>query len=235
VCSDGRSRASGGDRRVCRFVNHGSTTDLASESDNLHAGYTDARGRRVPVRPAGGGTSFADWGSAFTAACARQDAAARLSYRSTDGERILFQDLVTHHYLPSIAGAAPNTRQNTASHLGTMSGTPVRGGAYAERAVRSQLLPVFGAMTIGAIGPDRRAVTWAGRAHTGQDEPWSLGPTRGKRFPKVVVSRPVFDRLRLYIEAHQRGEQACRRVGSRRRAGRRRARSPGRVRRPGPR
>jgi hypothetical protein len=42
-------------------------------------------------------------------ACARQTEAERLSCRSRDGEKILFRDLVAHHYLPSIADAAPNT------------------------------------------------------------------------------------------------------------------------------
>ena len=98
---------------------------------------------------AGGGRSFADRGAAFIAARVRQDAAVRVSYRGADGERALFWDLVAHHYLPSLAGAAPNTRQNTASHLGGACGTPVRSGVHAQRAVRRQLLLVFGALAIG--------------------------------------------------------------------------------------
>lgn len=54
----------------------------------------------------------------------------------------------------------------------------------------------------------RQAVTWAGCAFTGLEEPWSIGPTKGKRFRKVAVSAPVFDRVRLYIDTHQRAEQA---------------------------
>jgi hypothetical protein len=51
-------------------------------------------------------------------------------------------------------------------------------------------------------------VTWAGREFTGLTEPWSIGPTKGKRFRKVAVSAPVYDRLRLYIDTHQRAEHA---------------------------
>ncbi len=50
----------------------------------------------------------------------------------------------------------------------------------------------------------RQAITWPGRAYSGSDEPWLVGPTKGKRFRKVAVSAPVFDRLRLYLEAHGR-------------------------------
>jgi hypothetical protein len=75
-----------------------------------------------------------------------------LSYRSRDGEKMLFRDLVAHHYLPTIKDAAPNTRKNTASHLPNGTGVPVRKGHYAERAARSQLLFAFGKLPIGAIG-----------------------------------------------------------------------------------
>jgi len=54
----------------------------------------------------------------------------------------------------------------------------------------------------------RQAVTWTGRAYTGGEQPWLLGPTKGKRFRKVAVSPPVFDRLRLHIDAHARGAKA---------------------------
>lgn len=54
----------------------------------------------------------------------------------------------------------------------------------------------------------RQGVTWPGRAYTGGEQPWLLGPTKGKRFRKVAVSPPVFDRLRLYIDAHARGAKA---------------------------
>ena len=54
----------------------------------------------------------------------------------------------------------------------------------------------------------RQAVTWTGRAYTGGEQPWLLGPTKGKRFRKVAVSPPVFDRLRLIVEAHSRGAKA---------------------------
>jgi hypothetical protein len=103
--------------------------------------------------PPDGGKTWSNWGQAFAAACARQAEAERLSYRSRDGEKILFQDLVAHHYLPLIADAAPNTRKNTASHLGDGTGVPVR-GHYSRRAARSQLLFAFGALPIGAIGPN---------------------------------------------------------------------------------
>jgi integrase len=297
----------------------------ADGSTTFYARYTDARGRRTVVAPAGGGKSWTDWGKAFTAACVAQAEAERLSYRSADGERLLFTDLVAHHYLPTLSDAAPNTRKNTASHLGDNTGVPTRKGFYAERAVRSQLLYAFGHLPIGAIGPNevqqwisqmavdgythatirakksllktilqvavdqgwlvdnvvdrtrlpkaveqpdedraitpeewaqirlqlsgegtlllcdltldcglrfeevtalrpmdvvagdernashiwiRQAVTWPGRAYTGCEEPWLLGPTKGKRFRKVAVSPPVFDRLRLYLEAHSRGPKA---------------------------
>ena len=48
--------------------------------------------------------------------------------RSSDGERLLFADLVARHYLPTISDAAPNTRKNTASHLGDNTGVPTRKG-----------------------------------------------------------------------------------------------------------
>ena len=50
----------------------------------------------------------------------------------------------------------------------------------------------------------RQAITWPGRTYSGGDEPWLVGPTKGKRFRKVAVSAPVFHRLRLYIEVHGR-------------------------------
>ena len=111
-------------------------------------------------RPANGGRTvqrsqtWPDWGQAFTAACVAQEEAERLSYRSSDGERLLFADLVARHYLPTLSDAAPNTRKNTASHLGDITGVPTRKGRYAERAVRSQLLYAFGHLAIGAIGPN---------------------------------------------------------------------------------
>lgn len=123
-------------------------------STRFYARFTDPRGRRCVAPPHDGGNTWSDWGEAFAAACARQAEAERLSYRSRDGERILFRDLVAHHYLPSIKDAAPNTRKNTASHLGDGTGVPVRDGHYARRAARSQLLFAFGAVPIGAIGPN---------------------------------------------------------------------------------
>ena len=298
---------------------------LADGSTCFYARFTDVRGRRTVVAPPGGGKSWPDWGRAFTAACTAQAEAERLSYRSTDGEKMPFAELVAHHYLPTLSDAAPNTRKNTASHLGDSTGVPIRNGVYAERAARSQLLPAFGHRPIGAIGPNevqqwisqlvadgythatirakksllktilqvavaqgwladnvvdrarlpkaieqpdedrvltpeewaqvrlalagegtlllcdltldcglrfeevtalrpmdvvdgdernarhvwiRRAITWPGRAFTGSDQPWLLGPTKGKRFRKVAVSAPIFDRLRLYIDAHCRGPKA---------------------------
>ena len=297
----------------------------ADGSTTFYARYTDARGRRTMVAATGGGKCWTDWGEAFTAACVAQAEAARLNYRSADGERLLFADLVARHYLPTLSDAAPNTRKNTASHLGDNTGVPTRNGRYAERAVRSQLLCAFGHLPIGAIGPNevqqwisqmvvdgythatirakksllktilqvavgqrwltdnvvdrarlpkaveqpdedrvitpeewaqirlqlsgeatlllcdltldcglrfeevtalrpmdvvdgdarnashvwiRQAVTWPGRSYTGGDEPWLLGPTKGKRFRKVAVSPAVFDRLQRYIDAHSRGAKA---------------------------
>ena len=84
----------------------------------------------------------------------RQGDAERHSYQSLDGETILFRDLVHLHYLPSVSDAAPNTRKNTASHLGDGTGIPVRKGHYAERAARTGLLYAFGGLAIGAIGPN---------------------------------------------------------------------------------
>lgn len=126
---------------------------LADGTVRYHARCTDPRGRRHVVAPPTGGKTWPDWGEAFAAACAEQIRAERLSYRSHDGERLLFKDLVAYHYLPSIADAAANTRKNTASHLGDGTGISVRKGAYAARAARSQLLVAFGACPISAIGP----------------------------------------------------------------------------------
>ncbi len=292
---------------------------------SFYARYTDPRGKRHAVKPPGGGSSWSDWGEAFTAACTAQTEAARLSYRSRDGERLLFGDLVRDHYLPSLRDASPNTRKNTASHLGDGSGAATRNSRYAQRAARSQLLYAFGHLPIGSIGPSeiqqwitqmavdgyevstirakrsllrsilrvavdqgwlvqnvveatrlpkaaerpdedrvvtpeewaqirlqlagegtvllcdlaldcglryeevtalrpmdvvdgdsrnadhvwvRQAITWPGRAYSGNDEPWLVGPTKGKRFRKVAVSPPVFQRLRLYVQAHGRHPRA---------------------------
>jgi len=294
---------------------------LGDGTERFYARYTDPRGRRHVVKPAGGGSTWPDWGEAFTAACACQTESQRLSYRSPDGERLLFRDLVRHHYLPSLRDASPNTRKNAVSHLGNGSGVPTRNSPSGERAARSQLLFAFGHLPIGRIGPNevqrwisqlgadgydhstvrakrsllrsilrvavdqgwllqnvvdatrlpraverpdqdrvvtpeewaqirlqlrgegtvllcdlaldcglryeevvalrpmdvldgdsrnashvwiRQAITWPGRAYSGVDEPWLVGPTKGKRFRKVAVSTQVFDRLRLYIEAHAR-------------------------------
>lgn len=294
---------------------------MTDGTERFYARYTDLRGKRRVVKSPDGRSTFADWGEAFTSACIEQADAERLSYRSRDGERLLFRDLVSDHYLPSLRDASPNTRKNTASHLGDGSGLPTRHSPTAERAARSQLLYAFGHLPIGAIGPNevqqwisqmsadgyehstlrakrsllrtilqvavdqgwlitnvvnatrlpraaekpdedrvitpeewaqirlqlsgegtlllsdlaldcglryeevvalrpmdvlaadarnashvwiRQAITWPGRAYSGGDEPWLVGPTKGKRFRKVAVSDPVFDRLRLYITAHGR-------------------------------
>jgi integrase len=294
---------------------------MADGTERFYARYTDPRGKRHVVKPPDGRSSWADWGEAFAAACAAQSEVQRLSYRSRDGERLLFRDLVRDHYLPSLRDASPNTRKNTASHLGDGSGVPTRNSRYSDRAARSQLLFVFGHLPIGAIGPSevqhwisqmradgydvatirakrsllrailrvavdqgwlvhnvvdatrlpraperpdedrvvtpeewaqirlqltgegtlllcdlaldcglrfeevtalrpmdvidgdgrnashlwiRQAITWPGRAYSGSDEPWLVGPTKGKRFRKVAVTPAIFDRLRLYIQAHGR-------------------------------
>ena len=297
------------------------TREMVDGSERFYARYTDPRGKRLVVKSTDGRSSWADWGEAFTAACVAQVEAERLSYRSRDGERLLFRDLVRDHYLPSLRDASPNTRKNTASHLGDGSGVPTRHSPTADRAARTQLLFAFGHLPIGAIGPNevqqwisqmsadgyeistlrakrsllrtilqvavdqswlvqnvvnvtrlpraaekpdedrvitpeewaqirlqlsgegtlllcdlaldcglryeevialrpmdvleadarnashlwiRQAITWPGRAYSGGDEPWLVGPTKGKRFRKVAVSGPVFTRLRLYITAHGR-------------------------------
>lgn len=131
-------------RRTTRAGVSVASRTAADGSTAFYARYTDARGRRTMVAPPGGGKRWADWGQAFTAACVAQAEAERLSYRSADGERLLFTDLVAHHYLPTLSDAAPNTRKNTASHLGGNTGVPTRKGPYAERAVRSQLLYALG-------------------------------------------------------------------------------------------
>ncbi len=99
---------------------------LGDGNERFYARYTDPRGRRRVVKPAGGNSTWPDWGEAFTAACACQTESQRLSYRSPDGERLLFRDLVRHHYLPSLRDASPNTPKNAASHLGNGSGVPTR-------------------------------------------------------------------------------------------------------------
>jgi hypothetical protein len=233
---------------------------VADGTERFYARYTDQRGRRRVVKPPDSESTWPDWAEAFTAACVAQTEAQRLSCRSRDGERLLFRDLVRDHYLPSLRDASPNTRRNTASHLGDGSGVPTRHGPYRERAARSQLLFAFGHLPIGGIGSSdvqqwisqmtldgydlstmrakrsllrsilrvavdqgwllqnvvdrdgrnashvwiRQAVAWPGRAYSGSDEPWLVGPTKGKRFRKVAVSAPVFDRLRLYLGAHGR-------------------------------
>ena len=294
---------------------------VADGTERFYARYTDPRGRRHVVKPPDGDSTWPDWGEAFTAACTAQNEALRLTYRSRDGDRLLFRDLVRDHYLPSLRDASPNTRKNTASHLGDGSGVPTRSGLYGERAARSQLLFAFGHLPIGGIGPSevqqwisqmaadgydlstirakrsllrsilrvavdqgwlvqnvvdatrlpraveqpdedrvvtpeewaqvrlqlsgegtlllcdlaldcglryeevialrpmdviegdkrnashvwiRQAITWPGRAYSGGTVPWLVGPTKGKRFRKVAVSARLFDRFRLYVDAHGR-------------------------------
>ena len=53
-------------------------------------------------------------------------------YARRDGERLLFRNLVGDHYLPSLRDASPNTRKNTASHLGDGSGVPTRFGRHGD-------------------------------------------------------------------------------------------------------
>ncbi len=86
---------------------------LADGSTCFYARITDARGRRTVVPPPSGGQTWLDWGQAFTAACNAQTEAERLSYRSTEGERLLFADLVARHYLPTLSDVAPNTRKHS--------------------------------------------------------------------------------------------------------------------------
>ncbi len=102
------------------------TREMVDGTERFYARHTDPRGKRLVVKSPDGRSSWADWGEALTAACVAQVEAERLSYRSRDGERLLFRDLVRDHYLPSLRDASPNTRQNTASHLGDGSGVPTR-------------------------------------------------------------------------------------------------------------
>lgn len=112
----------------------------ADGPERFHARYTDPRGQRHVVNPGEGASTWPDWGEAFTAACGAQTHAERLTYRSREGERLLFAGLIRDHYLPSLRDASPNTRTTTASHLGDGRGQPTRSGAYAQRAARSPLL-----------------------------------------------------------------------------------------------
>ncbi len=95
---------------------------LGDGTERFYARYTDSRGRRRVVKPAGGNSTWPDWGEAFTAACTYQTESHRLGCRSPDGERLLSRDLVRHHYLPSLRDASRDTRKNAASHLGNGSG-----------------------------------------------------------------------------------------------------------------
>ena len=130
------------------------TREMVDGTERFYARHTDPRGKRLVVKSPDGRSSWADWGEAFTAACVARVEAERLSYRSRDGERLLFRDLVRDHYLPSFRDASPNTRKNTASHLGDGSGVPTRHSPTADRAARTQLLFAFGHLPIGAIGPN---------------------------------------------------------------------------------
>lgn len=96
-------------------------------STRFYARCTDPCGRRVTVPPARG-RAWEDGVEAVAAACVRQDELDRLHYRSQDLATIPFGDLVVEHYLPPLIDAAPNTRENTASHLGDGSGVPARRG-----------------------------------------------------------------------------------------------------------
>ena len=126
---------------------------VADGTERFYVRHTDPRGRRHVVKPPDGDSTGPDWGEAFTAGCVAQIDAERLSYRSRGGERLLFQDLVRHHYLPSLRDALPNTRKNTASHLGDGSGVPTRNSSIGERVARGQLLFAFGHLPTGGIGP----------------------------------------------------------------------------------
>ena len=126
---------------------------MVDGTERFYARYTDPRGRRHVVKPPDGDSTWPDWGEAFTAGCVAQTESQRLNYRSRDGEGLLFRDLVRHHYLPSLRDASPNTRKNTASHLGDGSGVPTRNSPSGQRAARSQLLFAFGHLPIGGIGP----------------------------------------------------------------------------------
>ena len=113
-------------------------------TDRCYARCADWHGRRRVVKPAGGNSIWPDWRERFTADYADQPGSQRLSCRSPDGERLLFRDLVRHHYLPSLRDASPDTRTHAASHLGNGSGVPTRDSAYGARAARSRLLFTFG-------------------------------------------------------------------------------------------
>ena len=105
---------------------------MVDGTERFYARYSDPRGRRHVVKPPDGDSTWPDWGEAFTAGCVAQTESQRLSYRSRDGERLLFRDLVRDHYLPSFRDASPNTRKNTASHLGDGSGVPTRNSPSGE-------------------------------------------------------------------------------------------------------
>ena len=110
---------------------------LGDGTERCYPRNTDSRGLRRVVKPAGGNSTWSGWGEHFTADCAGQPEPRRLSYRSPAGVRLLFRDLVRHHYLPSLRDASPDTRRHAASHLGNGSGVPTRDSAYGERAAHS--------------------------------------------------------------------------------------------------
>ncbi|GAC1608616.1 MAG: hypothetical protein NVS3B26_06260 [Mycobacteriales bacterium] len=124
----------------------------ADSNERSYARCTDPRGNRLVVKSLHGRSTWSDWGEALTAACVAESEAEGLSYRSREGERVLFRDLVRDHYLPSLRDASPNTCKNTASHLGDGSGRPTRHRPTADRATRTQPLFAFGHLSIGAIG-----------------------------------------------------------------------------------
>ncbi|HWH30743.1 MAG TPA: hypothetical protein VNU26_17610 [Mycobacteriales bacterium] len=126
-------------------------------STRYYARFTDRHGRRCVVPPPEGGKTWSDWGQAFAAACAQQSEAERLSYRSRGGETLLFRDLVADHYLPPIKDAAPNTRKNTASHLGDGSAVPARKRALRSTRRAQSTAVAYGHRAIGAIGQNEVA------------------------------------------------------------------------------
>jgi len=178
----GRTRA----RRPSRVGVSVETRQAAEGGERFYARYTDPRGQRHVVKPRDGASTWPDWGEAFTAACLAQAEAQRLSFRSRDGERLLFRDLVRDHYLPSLRDCSPNTRKNTASHLGDGRGLPTRKGPVDQP---------DGRRLLRRVDHPREAVSAAGDP-AGRGRPGLAGAERRGRHPLPrAVDRPDEERV----------------------------------------